>query len=96
MTCPAVQSQSSYTLISQSLWESLLDARIRFQKALAASNRLPAHAEFGSLVEKTSSHDAVHTMLDEALFLSEDLFQLQQVCLFIFAPGFAAKSQVFH
>ena len=90
------QLQSSYALISQSLWESLLDARIRFQKALAASNCLPVHAEFGSLVEKTSTHDAVHAMVDEALLLSEDFFQLQQARLFGFAPDFAAKSQVFH
>ena len=78
------------------MWESLLDARIRFQKALATSNCLPSHAEFGTLVEKTSTHDAVRAMLDEALLLSEDLFQLQQVSLFIFAQDFATKSQAFN
>ena len=79
MICLSVQPQSSHTLISQSLWESLLDARIRFQKAFTASSRIPSHAEFDSLVEKTSTQDAIHAMLDEALLLSEDLFQLQQV-----------------
>jgi len=30
-------------------------------------------------VENTSTHNAIHALLDEALLLSEDLFQLQQV-----------------
>jgi len=64
------------------LWESLLDARIRFQKALTASNLLPSHAEFNSIVEQTATQDAIHALLDQALLLSEDLFQLQQVRLF--------------
>jgi hypothetical protein len=78
-TCRSVQPLLSHILISQSLWESLLDARIRFQKALTASNRLPSHTEFDSLVEQTSTQDAIHGLLDEALLLSEDLFQLQEV-----------------
>ncbi|KAF9786508.1 apoptosis-antagonizing transcription factor [Thelephora terrestris] len=64
-----------------SLWESLLDARIRFQKVLAASNLFPSHAEFDSLVEQTSTQDAIHALLDETLLLSEDLFQLQEYLL---------------
>jgi protein AATF/BFR2 len=79
MTCQSVQLQWSHSLISQSLWESLLDARIRFQKALTASNLLPSHTEFGSLVEQSSTRDAIHALLEEALLLSEDLFQLQEV-----------------
>ena len=92
MTCLAAQSQPSHTLISQSLWESLLDARIRFQKALTASNCLPAHTDFVPLVEKTSTRDAIHDLLDEALLLSEDLFELQQVRSFASAPALAAES----
>ncbi|KAF9648879.1 TRAUB-domain-containing protein, partial [Thelephora ganbajun] len=61
-----------------SLWESLLDARIRFQKALSASNHLPSHPDFNLLVEKTSTQDVVHALLNEALLLSEDLFRLQE------------------
>jgi len=75
----SVQSQPSHTLVIQSLWESLLDARIRFQKALTASNLVPSHAEFESLVDEPSARDAIHVLLDEALLLSQDLFQLQEV-----------------
>ena len=84
MNSQSVQPQRSHPPTFQSLWESLLDARIRFQKALTASNLLPSHAEISSL---PSTQDALHALLDEALLLSEDLFQLQEVRSSASAPA---------
>ena len=51
-----------------------------------ASNLLPPHTEFDLLVELTSARDDIHALLDEALLLSEDLFQLQEVRTFTLRP----------
>ncbi|KAF8884990.1 apoptosis-antagonizing transcription factor [Infundibulicybe gibba] len=47
------------------LWDNLLDARIRLQKAVAGANRLPT--------------ESLNQMLEEATSLSEELFELQEV-----------------
>ncbi|KAK0501227.1 apoptosis-antagonizing transcription factor [Armillaria luteobubalina] len=60
-----------------SIWNSLLNARIRLQKSVTAANRLPPPSDEGVIGDQNS----LTTMLQEAVLLSEDLFDLQQTML---------------
>ncbi|KAK0217999.1 apoptosis-antagonizing transcription factor [Armillaria fumosa] len=60
-----------------SIWNSLLNARIRLQKSVTAANRLPPPSDQGVIGDQNS----LTTMLQEAVLLSEDLFDLQQTML---------------
>ncbi|SJL03701.1 uncharacterized protein ARMOST_07058 [Armillaria ostoyae] len=60
-----------------SIWNSLLNARIRLQKSVTAANRLPPPSDEGVVGNQSS----LSTMLQEAVLLSEDLFDLQQTML---------------
>ncbi|KAI0272673.1 apoptosis-antagonizing transcription factor [Gloeopeniophorella convolvens] len=57
-----------------SLWDSLLDARIRLQKSVTASNRLPPISEFTS---HKRCLEAQHALLGEALALVDELSTLR-------------------
>ncbi|KAG2150227.1 TRAUB-domain-containing protein [Suillus bovinus] len=54
------------------LWDSLLDARIHLQKAVAAGNRLPPLADYDDV------QPSLVNMLAEAQLLSDELFRLQE------------------
>lgn len=60
-----------------SIWDSLLDARIRLQKSVSASNRLSPEttANIRSLESYSSS---LKRVLEESVMLSNDLFELQE------------------
>ncbi|KAK0467300.1 apoptosis-antagonizing transcription factor [Desarmillaria tabescens] len=60
-----------------SIWNSLLNARIRLQKSVNAANRLPPPSDEGFVGDQNS----LTNMLHEAALLSEDLFDLQQTML---------------
>lgn len=57
------------------LWDSLLDARIRLQRAVAAGNRLPPLADYDDV------QSSLVKMLAEAQLLSDELFHLQEALL---------------
>ncbi|KAH7927856.1 TRAUB-domain-containing protein [Leucogyrophana mollusca] len=57
------------------LWDSLLDARIRLQKAVTAGNRLPPLERYKDFDDVQAS---LAKMLEEAQLLSDDLFELQE------------------
>ncbi|KAG2366961.1 apoptosis-antagonizing transcription factor [Suillus spraguei] len=54
------------------LWDSLLDARIRLQRAVSAGNRLPLLADYDDI------QPSLVKMLAEAQLLSDELFHLQE------------------
>jgi protein AATF/BFR2 len=54
------------------LWDSLLDARIRLQRAVSAGNRLPSLADYDDI------QPSLVKMLAEAQLLSDELFHLQE------------------
>ncbi|KAG1869596.1 TRAUB-domain-containing protein [Suillus subluteus] len=54
------------------LWDSLLDARIRLQRAVSAGNRLPSLADYDDV------QPSLVKMLAEAQLLSDELFHLQE------------------
>ncbi|THG97180.1 hypothetical protein EW026_g4771 [Hermanssonia centrifuga] len=56
-----------------SLWDSLLDARIRLQKTASAANRLPLTS-----TNQPAVTASLNVMLEEAVALSEDLFTLSE------------------
>ncbi|KAG7443661.1 TRAUB-domain-containing protein [Guyanagaster necrorhizus] len=58
-----------------SIWNSLLNARICLQKSITAANRLPLPSDEGLLA---GSQGSLTKMLQEAVSLSEELFDLQQ------------------
>ncbi|KNZ75106.1 Protein bfr2, partial [Termitomyces sp. J132] len=60
------------------LWDSLLDARIRLQKAVTAANRLPPPLDLKEHLETPECQEVLGELLREAAGLSEDLFQLQE------------------
>ncbi|GLB41711.1 putative TRAUB-domain-containing protein [Lyophyllum shimeji] len=60
------------------LWDSLLDARIRMQKAIAAANRLPPPLDVKEYLVLPECQDSINKMLKEAVTLSEEIFQLQE------------------
>ncbi|KAH9036332.1 apoptosis-antagonizing transcription factor [Lactarius pseudohatsudake] len=58
-----------------SLWDSLLDARIRLQKSVIASNRLPPPTQISDFMSDRRCLEARHVLLGEALALNpDDLF----------------------
>ncbi|KAG7093782.1 hypothetical protein E1B28_007429 [Marasmius oreades] len=59
------------------IWDGLLDARIRFQKASVAANRLPVH-QWSTFRESSHFQESLLRMLQEAITLSEELFDLQE------------------
>ena len=61
------------------MYDSLLDARIRLQKCVSNTNRMPDSMHIPDYLVEKESQSAVNTMLSEALSLIEDLFDLQEV-----------------
>ncbi|KAG8964692.1 rRNA-processing protein bfr2 [Tulasnella sp. 419] len=63
------------------IWDSLLDARIKLQKAVIGCNRLPPPDKLGPYVSSSSEagQQAVRKLLEESLKLSDDLFELQEL-----------------
>ncbi|KAG1746746.1 apoptosis-antagonizing transcription factor [Suillus paluster] len=57
------------------LWDSLLDARIRLQRAVSAGNRLPPLTDYNDV------QPSLVKMLAEAQLLSDELFDLQEELL---------------
>lgn len=60
------------------VWDTLLDARIRLQKAATAMHHLNFVEPPGMLRERESVHTATNDVLDEAVVLSQDLFTLHE------------------
>ncbi|KZV68978.1 TRAUB-domain-containing protein [Peniophora sp. CONT] len=54
------------------LWDSLLDARIRLQKSVQAANRLPPTQEMSTFLSDPACLAAQHAALDAALALSDE------------------------
>ncbi|TFK51679.1 TRAUB-domain-containing protein [Heliocybe sulcata] len=63
------------------LWDSILDARIRLQKAATAANRLPLPDDMSSYATHPDVKESLNKMMDEALFLSGSLFEFQETLL---------------
>ncbi|KAK7445400.1 rRNA-processing protein bfr2 [Stygiomarasmius scandens] len=61
-----------------SIWDSLLDARIRLQKSISSANALPVASNHETSPEYQQS---LAKMLNEASLLSEELFELQESLL---------------
>ncbi|KDQ06298.1 hypothetical protein BOTBODRAFT_39679 [Botryobasidium botryosum FD-172 SS1] len=64
-----------------SLWDTLLDARIRLQKSVTAANRLPAPTKISAYLDHPDCAKAASRLLEEALSLSDNLFDLQEALL---------------
>ncbi|KAI0305937.1 apoptosis antagonizing transcription factor-domain-containing protein [Multifurca ochricompacta] len=62
-----------------SLWDSLLDARIRLQKSVTASNRLPHPTQISELTSHPRCLQARHMLLGEILALVDELSALRDV-----------------
>ncbi|KAJ4473701.1 apoptosis-antagonizing transcription factor [Lentinula aciculospora] len=61
------------------IWDSLLDARIRIQKSVSSSNALPSSSK---LIQYDPDYEkSLNKMLNEAVSLSEQLFELQEMLL---------------
>ncbi|KAF8449133.1 apoptosis-antagonizing transcription factor, partial [Boletus edulis BED1] len=66
------------------LWDSLLDARIRLQRSVAAGNRLNNASNYSFLSgncltdESAQLHTPLVKMLEEARLLSDEIFDLQE------------------
>ncbi|KAL0580603.1 DNA-directed DNA polymerase delta [Marasmius crinis-equi] len=60
------------------IWDGLLDARIRIQKASVASQRLPI-GQWSKLRESPECQESLLRMLKEATLLSEELSSLQEI-----------------
>ncbi|KAJ3768383.1 apoptosis-antagonizing transcription factor [Lentinula raphanica] len=60
-----------------SIWDSLLDARIRLQKTVSSSNSLPSGSQLSQ--DDPRIAESLTNMLNEAVSLSEELFGLQQI-----------------
>ncbi|KAG8746215.1 rRNA-processing protein bfr2 [Ceratobasidium sp. 414] len=61
------------------LWDSLVETRIRMQKAATASNRLPHPDHLPPYVTSEAGRAAARALLQEVLALSADLFTLRKV-----------------
>ncbi|KAF8630743.1 hypothetical protein AX17_005338 [Amanita inopinata Kibby_2008] len=59
------------------IWDALLDARIRMQKAVAAANRLPKPSDMDVFLRQPECQESLDKMLREALLLSDELSDLQ-------------------
>ncbi|KAJ7453982.1 apoptosis-antagonizing transcription factor [Mycena galericulata] len=64
-----------------SIWETLLDARIRLQKSVTATNRLPASSHLLQFTEVPECRQSLDKMLEESFLLSDELFDLQEKLL---------------
>ncbi|KAJ7746894.1 apoptosis-antagonizing transcription factor [Mycena maculata] len=64
-----------------SIWENLLDARIRLQKSATAANRLPSSSLLSQFSEIPECRESLDKMLEEAFLLSDELFDLQEKLL---------------
>ncbi|KAG6919002.1 hypothetical protein DXG01_010241 [Tephrocybe rancida] len=60
------------------LWDTLLDARIRVQKAVTATNRLPPPLDLREYLAQPECEESVNRLLKEAAALSEEIFLLQE------------------
>jgi len=60
-----------------SLWDSLLDARIRLQKSVTASNRLPSPIGISDFPSHRDCLEARHALLGESFALVEELSALR-------------------
>jgi len=60
-----------------SLWDSLLDARIRLQKSVTAFNRLPLPTQISDFTSDRRCLEARHVLLEEALALVRELSTLR-------------------
>lgn len=59
------------------LWDSLLDARIRLQKSVTASNQLPSPTELSEFTFHRRCLEARHALVGESLALVEELSALR-------------------
>ncbi|CAE6496628.1 unnamed protein product [Rhizoctonia solani] len=62
----------------RALWDSLLETRIRLQKAATATNRLPHPNDLAPYVTSESGRGAVHSLLKEVLSFSDELLTLRK------------------
>ncbi|KAF8141717.1 apoptosis-antagonizing transcription factor [Boletus edulis] len=82
---------ASHFVLGVTLWDSLLDARIRLQRSVAAGNRLNYASNYSFLSRivsrtnqplQTTANEQLHTplvkMLEEARLLSDEIFDLQE------------------
>ncbi|KAI0079169.1 TRAUB-domain-containing protein [Panus rudis PR-1116 ss-1] len=60
------------------MWDALLDARIRLQKALTFTNTLPPSSHYPDLSTDETVQRSLDSMLDEATALSQELATLQE------------------
>ncbi|KAH8116412.1 TRAUB-domain-containing protein [Phellopilus nigrolimitatus] len=60
------------------LYDSLLDARIRLQKCVMYMNMLPDASKIPDYLLSVESRDATNKMLSETMGLADDLFELQE------------------
>ncbi|KAF8223528.1 TRAUB-domain-containing protein, partial [Tricholoma matsutake] len=63
------------------LWNALLDARIRMQKSVVTTNRLPAPFELQSSLQSLDYREVIHGMMEEVSTLSSEIFELQEELL---------------
>ncbi|KAH7335520.1 apoptosis-antagonizing transcription factor [Rhizoctonia solani] len=60
------------------LWDSLLETRIRLQKAATATNRLPHPNDLAPYVTSENGQEAVQSFLKEVLSFSDELLTLRK------------------
>ncbi|KAF8343463.1 apoptosis-antagonizing transcription factor [Amanita rubescens] len=60
------------------IWDALLEARIRMQKAVNAANSLPKPSDMDVYIQQPECRQALNNMLDEALLLADELDDLQE------------------
>ncbi|CAG7847893.1 SubName: Full=Uncharacterized protein {ECO:0000313/EMBL:CCA74523.1} [Serendipita indica DSM 11827] len=63
------------------VWDALLDARIRIQKASSTCNTLPTHADLQTLLHSEKAQKAVESFLKETIHLSNELVELQETLI---------------
>ncbi|KAF8596755.1 TRAUB-domain-containing protein [Ceratobasidium sp. AG-I] len=62
----------------RALWDSLLETRIRLQKAATASNRLPHPDHLAPYVTSEAGQEAAQALIQEVLAFSEELLTLRK------------------
>ncbi|KAF9526136.1 apoptosis-antagonizing transcription factor [Crepidotus variabilis] len=60
------------------LWDTLLDTRIRLQKAVVSANTLPPPSHIQPYLEAAECQDVISKFLDEAIRLTDELDDLQE------------------
>ncbi|CEL56209.1 Protein bfr2 OS=Schizosaccharomyces pombe (strain 972 / ATCC 24843) GN=bfr2 PE=1 SV=1 [Rhizoctonia solani AG-1 IB] len=74
-----VDKDKGRAIIQQrALWDSLLETRIRLQKAATATNRLPHPNDLAPYVTSENGRAAVHSLLREVLSFSDELLTLRK------------------